>query len=263
MSLNSIGRWESWLNADDEMVDRTMLLFMMPDVLDAKSATVASLIGPFQGRSANWRLRLQRLVERGSGYTSPEMEDLVIALMQDGTLDTANGFAVNSDWWSIWYMASTQKPAFTARVLGAWFDRQLERADELNRPDPFSGSPKLVTYSQFSEHVIKECATRAPREFVREMFPRFACLDRKVPKEWIAGPSAFGSPDEQLRDALVEAMMSFCQSRFLLSLTRSWTRRLLATPNGCTPSSFVLGALTLITIANASYATFWSVRTSV
>ena len=82
------------------------------------------------------------------------MEDLVIALNQDGTLDTATGFAVNSDWWSMWYMTSTQSPAFTARVLGAWFDRQLQRADELNRDDPFSGSPELVTHSQFSEHII-------------------------------------------------------------------------------------------------------------
>ena len=184
---------------------------MMPEVLTARSATVAALIGPFLGRSTNWRLRLRRLVENGRGYTSPEMEDLVIALIQDGTLDTATGFAVNSDWWSIWYMTSTQRPAFTARVLGAWFDRQLERADELNRGDPFSGSPKLVIYSQFSGHVIKECAKRAPREFVREMFPRFACFDRRVPKEWIAGPNSFGSPDGQLRDALAEAMMSLAK----------------------------------------------------
>ena len=183
----------------------------METVLGARSATVASLIGPFRGQSANWRLRLQRLVERGSVYTSPEMEDLVIALIQDGTLDTATGFAVNSDWWSIWYMTSTQQPAFTARGLGAWFDRQVERADELNRDDPFSGRPELVTYSQFSEHVIAECAKRAPREFVREIFPRFVRFDKRVPKEWIAEPSAFGSPDEQLRDALAEAMMSLAK----------------------------------------------------
>jgi hypothetical protein len=206
--LQATERWEAWLNADEEIVNWTMLLLMMPEVLGARSATVASLIGPFRGRSANWRLRLQRLVERGSVYTSPEMEDLVIALIQDGTLDTATGFAVNSDWWSVWYMTSTQEPAFTVRVLGAWFDRQLGRADELDLDDPFSRSLELVAYSQFSEHVISESAKRAPREFVLEMFPRFAKFDKRVPKEWIAGPSAFGIPDDQLRDALAEAMMS-------------------------------------------------------
>ena len=209
--LQGTERWEAWLSADEETINRTVLLLTMPEVLDARSATVASLVGPFRGRSANWRLRLRRLVEVGQLYTSPEMKDLVIALIQDGTLDTATGIAVNSDWWSVWYMTSTQVPAFTARVLGAWFDRQLGRADELNHDDPFSGSPHLVTYSQFSEHVIAECAKRAPREFVSEMFPRFVEFDKRVPKEWIAGPSAFGSPDEQLRNALAEAMMSLAR----------------------------------------------------
>ena len=210
--LQAMGRWESWLNADDEMVDWTMLLLTMPEVLESRSAAVASLVGPFRGRSTDWELRLQRLVERGRGYTSPEMEDLVIALIQDGTLDTATGFGANNDWWLIWYMPSTQNPAFTAKILGAWFDRQLQRADELSRDDPFSGSPTLATYSQFSGHVISESAKRAPREFAREMFPRFTSFDKKVPKEWIAGPSAFGSPDEQLRDALAEAMMSLAKA---------------------------------------------------
>ena len=210
--LQATVRWEAWLNADEEIINRTVLLLMRPDVLDARSATVASLVGPFRGRSANWRLRLQRLVEVGQLYTSPEMKDLVIALIQDGTLDTATGGAVNSDWWSVWYMTSTQNPTFTARILGAWFDRQLERADELNRDDPFRGSPKFVSYSQFSGHVISECAKRAPREFVREMFLRFARFDKRVPKELIAGPSAFGSPDDQLRDALAEAMMSLAKA---------------------------------------------------
>ena len=170
--LQAMERWEAWLNADEETINRTVLLLMMPDVLNARSATVASLVGSFRGQSANWRLRLRRLVEVGQHYTSPEMKDLVMSLIQDGTLDTATGFAVNSDWWSVWYMTSTQDPAFTARVLGAWFDRQLGRADELDLDDPFSRSPELVAYSQFSEHVISESAKRAPREFVLEMFPK-------------------------------------------------------------------------------------------
>ena len=210
--LQTMGHWESWLNAADDTADRTMFLLTMPEVLDARSATIASLIAPFRGQSGNWRLRLQRLATVGRGYTSSEMEDLVIALIQDGTLDTARGFAVNSDWWSVWYMTSTQKPAFTARILGAWFDRQIGRADELDQDDPFARGSGLVNYSQFSEHVISECAKQAPCEFVREMFPRFARFDKRVPKEWVAGPSSFGSPDDQLRDALAEALISLANA---------------------------------------------------
>ena len=210
--LKDMGRWSSWLTADDEQVDRAVTLLQMPDVLNARSVVVAELVYPFRGRSDEWRDRLRRLASGGYGYSSPEMQDFAIDLIADGTLDEATpGIAMNADWWMIWYKSSTERPAFTARVLGAWFDRQLDRAAELQRDDPFSGSPEIVAYSQFSAHVIKECAAHAPRKFVRELFPRFARFDVRVPKEWIAAPSRVGNPDDQLRNALAEAMISLAQ----------------------------------------------------
>ena len=210
--LQDMGRWQSWLTADEEQVDRALTLLRMPEVLGSRSAAVAALVGPFRGQSDEWRMRLRWLAAGSFGYTGPEMEALVLALIADGTLDDASpGFAMNSDWWSIWYTFSTQKPAFIARVLGAWFDRQLARAAELGRDDPFSSSAELVPHSQSSEHVIKESAARVPREFVRELFPRFVHFDRRTPKQWVAAPSMFGRPDEQLREALAEAMVSLAR----------------------------------------------------
>ena len=210
--LQDMGRWSFWLTADDEQVDRAVTLLRTPDVLNARSVVVAELVYPFRGRSEEWRDRLRWLASGGYGYSSPEMQDFVIDLISDATLDEAKpGIAMNADWWMIWYKSSTERPAFTARVLGAWFDRQLDRAAELQRDDPFSGSPEIVTYSQFSAHVIKECAAHAPRKFVRELFPRFARFDVRVPKEWIAAPSRVGNPDDQLRNALADAMISLAQ----------------------------------------------------
>ena len=210
--LHDMGRWSFWLTADDEQVDRAVTLLRMPDVLNARSVVVAGLVYPFRGRSDEWRDRLRWLASGGYGYSSPEMQDFVIDLISDATLDEATpGIAMNADWWMIWYKPSTERPAFTARVLGAWFDRQLDRAAELQRDDPFSGSPEIVTYSQFSAHVIKECAARAPHKFVRELFPRFARFDVRHPKERIAAPSRVGNPGQQLRNALTDAMISLAQ----------------------------------------------------
>ena len=210
--LQDMGRWKSWLVADEQQIDRTVRLFLAPEVQNTRSAAVASLLGPFRGQSDEWRNRLRWLVLAENDYTSPEMEDLVIALIADGTLDYATlGFAMNDDWWSAWYTSSTKWPAFTSRVLGAWFDRQLARAADLGRDDPFNGSPDLVNYSESSEHVIQECGARAPREFVRELFPRFASFDKRVPQEWIAAPNMLGEPDSQLREALAEAMVSLAR----------------------------------------------------
>ena len=210
--LHQMGRWKSWLRADDQRVNLTVNLLRMPEVLNARSAIVACLVSSFRGQSPEWRRRLSWLVTGGNGFTSPEMEDLVIVLISDGTLDDANpGFAMNSDWWSIWYMPSRQNPEFTARVLGAWFDRQLDRVVELGREDPFDGGPELAPYSQFSEDVIKECVSRAPSQFAREMLPRFASLEERVPRRWIMAPNWLGEPDEQLREGLRRALIAIAE----------------------------------------------------
>ena len=87
--LHEMNRWESWLLTDAEQVDRTVRLLGAPDVFSARSATVAGLVDSFRGHSDEWRKRLQWFIECGYGYTSPEMEDLALALVADGTLDDA------------------------------------------------------------------------------------------------------------------------------------------------------------------------------
>ena len=211
--LHDMGRWESWLHANQEQVDRAVASLGAPDVFSARSAVIAALVAPFQGHSEDWRCRLQWLVKGGYGYTSPEMEDLTLALIADGTLDDMKfEIVVNSDWWSIWYVVSAQNPAFVARVIGAWFDRQLAQAAERGDTDPFSNGLRLASYSDSSEHVIKQCAEGAPLDFTREVLPRFVRLDKKAPQDLITAPSMLGSPDEQLRDALAEAMSSLAKT---------------------------------------------------
>ena len=206
--LQDMGRWKASLLSDTQQVDLTVRLLRMPEVLDARSAAIAGLLDPFRGYPDEWRNRLCWVAQTGYGYTTPEMENFVLALVTDGTLDDATlGFAVNDDWWSIWYTAVSKWPAFIARVLGAWFERQVYRAAQLGHNDPFKDDLRLVSYSQYAEHVIKTCAERAPREFVRELLPRFALLERKAPLQFIAGTSTFGDPDRQLREGLAQAMI--------------------------------------------------------
>ena len=117
--LQDMGRWSSWLGAEKERIDLTVRLLGMPDALNGRSAVVASLVGPFRGQSEAWRNRLRWLVQRGYSYTSPEMEDLVIALIEDGTLDDASPkAAMNDDWWSIWYGSSTGDAGIHVKSTG-------------------------------------------------------------------------------------------------------------------------------------------------
>ena len=206
-TLHAMGRWMEWLKSDDEQIDRALWLLRMPNVLDARSDAVAEMVRGFRGTSDDWGGRLRWLIEGRHGRTSPEMQDLVVELIKDGTLDDARpGIAVNDDWWFVWYGLGTEQPDFAIRVLGAWFDRQLARAAVLGKDDPFAYGLGLVAHSQSSGDLIRECAKAAPLEFVKEFFPRFARFHLSVPKEWIVAPIRWGGPDDQLRDALLNAM---------------------------------------------------------
>ena len=205
-ALHAMGRWEEWLRADDEQINRALGLLRM---LDARSAAVAELVRGFRGASDDWGRRLRWLIEGRQGRTSSEIQDLIVELTRDGTLDDARpGIAVNDDWWFVWYGLGTEQPEFAIRLLGAWFDRQLARAAALGKDDPFEYGLGLVTHSQSSGDLIRECAAIAPIEFIEALFPRLARFHSSVRKDRIVAPRPrqWGAPDDQLRDALLSAM---------------------------------------------------------
>ncbi len=211
--LQDLGRWAAWLSGDDDQTDCAVWLIGMPAVLDSRSGDVAGLIAPFRGRSDKWRDRLRWLAFRGRGYNSPGMQSLVLCLVADGTLDDAPpGSAESNDWWMELHTVTAEEPAFIAKVLGTWFDRQMARAAESEQDDPFQGDAELVGHSQFSSDMITECAKLAPSEFVQELLPRFVDLEELAPRNWVSAPSRFGSPDEHLRHALASAMAALASS---------------------------------------------------
>lgn len=204
--LQDLGCWQVWLESDDErIIDRTLGLLRMSTVLDSRSDVIVGLVREARDASENWKARLRGLIGSRHGYSSSEMHDLVVELVGDGTLDQVHpGIEVNADWWFIWYGLGTEQPEFAIRILGAWFDRQLERAAAHGQLDPFALG--LVAHSQNSGNLIRECAEAAPLQFVARLFPKLAQFDRRVPKEWVDAPGHAYSPDDQLREALGDAM---------------------------------------------------------
>ncbi len=206
--LHEVGYLLSRLAADDEQIDRTVSLLQTPDVLGARAAEVARLVHPFRGKSEAWRERLWWIARRERSYESPEMQSLLTDLVADGTLDDAvSGTATDRNLWFVLYRLSTEAPEFTARVLGTWFDRQVERASELACDDPFPEEHESATDIQSGEHAIEQCSKLAPLDFVREMLPRLIRLECALPPQVTYGPGTHGGGlHQKLREALVQAM---------------------------------------------------------
>ena len=211
--LHQMGRWEQWLTGDDERIDSALLLLSTSKVLDERADTVAELIQRHRGQSETWQARSWWLVRGGDGCASAKMQELLIELVADGTLDApAPPTSLERDIWTVLYGLSTEAPEFTARVLGAWFDRQVVRAPEQGSDDPFGDDSALWSHNQGSEHVIEECAKRAPEEFAAELLPRLANLDRKLAHQPIYAPGTYRGLHEQLREALGQALMWLAKS---------------------------------------------------
>lgn len=205
--LHGMGRWEQWLTSDDERIDRAAMLLSTPTVLEERTDTVAELFQRHRGQSEEWRRRTWFLVGGGDGYASAKMQRLMIELVSDGTLDApAPPSSFDRDIWTVLYRLSTEAPTFTARVVGAWFDRQVVVATEQGSDDPFADDFSSAAQSQSSEHVIEESGKGAPREFAQEFFARFVRLEQRAPQQYTLAPGALSGPGRHIREVLVQAM---------------------------------------------------------
>jgi hypothetical protein len=123
-------------------------------------------VRPYIGSSDQWTQRLRTLI---IWSLKPELVDLAVELTERGDLDGARGpIAVNSDFWTILYGLKTEAPGAAARLIGAYLQRALVRA---NCGDPFA-SEHLNQYSTAGgASTIVEIATGAPTVFLTEVLP--------------------------------------------------------------------------------------------
>lgn len=209
-TLQGCGQFAQWLAGSPKDADNAVWLLGMPDVQRDRSPAIAALLSPYRGQSEEWRNRLRWLVRRGDAHHSPEMEGLFLALIDDGTLDDATrGFAVNDDWWSIFYQASTEAPLFTVHSLAHWFDRQEVLQNQDDGGD--EGQESYSRHSQTSGHVIQGCAQRAPNDFAAAFLPRILALEGRSPQQYLSSPSRHGDPIDQIRAELVSSLAHLAQ----------------------------------------------------
>ena len=162
------GLIERWMaSTTDRLVDMAMnyLRFHQRHSPDR----VAALIEPYVDRGGEWRLRLRSLMESVQHHTSRRFFDLLLRLMDNGTLDDARDrFATNGTFWSILYSLGDERPEWVPEVLAQRLRRRLAlvraAGEELR-------SGALLAHDQSVSALVVKSAASAPAAFVEHVLP--------------------------------------------------------------------------------------------
>ena len=158
-AADTLGKWSEWL-VDPEKTDRAFNHLRL--IARNHPKRVIELVRPYMGVNDDWRLRLRSMIEWS---LTAESTDFAIELLERGDLDDARGpIAANSDFWSIVYGLARDDFSAAARLLGAYLNRGLARAQAEGSNDPFA-TGKLPDHG-VSDEVISRVAAKASKEYL-------------------------------------------------------------------------------------------------
>ena len=130
---------------------------------------VACLLAPYVNRGDKWVARLRSLMEKTQHHTSRPYFDLLLRLVDSGSLDdnhkpTRNG----RSFWLMLYTVGESRPEWVPEAVAHhlrrrhatidWADQRLRRRD-------------LIGYDKTAEKLIRNASERAPTEFVMHLLP--------------------------------------------------------------------------------------------
>ena len=222
--LARMQRWERWLSGEDDLVDRAVALLQAPRVQEERISAVLALVVKHQDDSAKWRDRCWSLARWGDGYNTVSKREWLLRLIESEPLEAPEEVALRGKFLSqILFSVEQDAPKFAAEVIAAWFDREFSQLLRAAAENPYSEELRL----HLDEWIIGECAAAAPREFVREMFPRLASVEQVAPLKFIGAPQGDDYPQRGLHSLIGDSMVQLAQSDAdeLRSIAEAVTRK--------------------------------------
>ena len=130
---------------------------------------VASLLIPYADCGQKWQERLRSLIETTEHHTSRAYFDLLLRLIDNGTVDAVSrSIVVNRTFWHMVYGLSKNRPAWFAEVVA----RRLRRRVAVIRSSGENGGCiELIGYDDTASKTIKQSAECAPHAFVKHVLP--------------------------------------------------------------------------------------------
>jgi hypothetical protein len=187
-----------WLASGISAVNDMAALYMRAHQRHS-SDRVAELLEPYAGKSAEWTKRLRFIVEWADHSMGRMFFDLVLRLVDNGTLDEARGpIASNSTFWCMFYDLEKTHPGWVAELLAHWLRRRMILINRV-QGDATVNWKNLFNHDNFGRDTVYEAAHNAPCDFVRHVLP--AVLE-------ISDAAAYKGRSEHLqRDAVWPALI--------------------------------------------------------
>ena len=130
---------------------------------------VASLLTRYADCGEKWQKRLRSLLETTEHHTSRAYFDLLLRLIDNGTVDDVSRSAVvNSSIWHMVYGLSKSRPEWFPEVMARWLPG---RAAAIRASGRGGDRIELIGYDDTASMMIKQTAECAPYAFVEHVLP--------------------------------------------------------------------------------------------
>ena len=156
---------QDWLaSANDRVADMAVNYLWAHH--DHAPDRVAALLKPYADHGDRWPDRLRSLMEKTKHHTSRAYFDLLLHLVDNGTLATVSDDG--SPIWSLLYGVGENRPEWIPEVVAHVLRRRLAL---IQAAGDNPSRRKLIGYDRTAARLFENAARRAPSQFVRHVLP--------------------------------------------------------------------------------------------
>ena len=168
------GLIEKWLASDNGRLVDMVVTYL--NVHQHRSPDrVAALLEPYADQGGEWTQRLRTLMGRAVYHTNRRFFNLLLRLVDNGTLDeVSRSGVVNDTFWLTLYQLGEKRPEWVPEVAAHRLRRRLEVIRTAGKA-PYMLGNSLIGHDDSAARMIAKSAAAAPVEFVEQVLP--AVLD--------------------------------------------------------------------------------------
>lgn len=160
--IDGRGMIQDWLVSGNEYLVDLAVSYLRVHHVHAPNR-VAALVGPYVDCGGRWIDRLCSLMERTRHSTSRPYFELLLRLVDNGTLDK-----IGRTVWSMLYNLCDKRPEWVPEVVAHYLRRRV--AVIIAAGEDLLDS-KLIGYDDTATRLVRRAAERAPVEFVEHVLP--------------------------------------------------------------------------------------------